>query len=143
MMTNMPKIIRRYSELIQIPTFEERFEYLKLDGTVAEFTFGGSRALNQLLYRCPEWRSVRRKVIIRDYGYDLGHPDHPIGGSIYVHHMNPITIEDIQKRRSHVFDPEFLISVSFETHQAIHYSDNGLIKTDPVTRQPFDTCPWR
>lgn len=139
----MSRGIRTYSELITIKSFEERYEYLRLGGSVGENTFGGSRYLNQLLYQSPEWRKIRRQVILRDNGYDLAHEDRPIASTIYVHHMNPITIDDIKQRRRCVFDPENLISASFDTHEAIHYGDDGLIKKDFVARKPFDTCPWR
>lgn len=139
----MTKYVRTYSELISIKSFEKRYEYLRLTGSVGKETFGGSRYLNQLLYQSPKWRKTRRGIILRDDGYDLAHEDRPINGTIYIHHINPITIDDIKQGRYCVFDPENLISVSFETHQAIHYGDNSLIKKDFVVRKPFDTCPWR
>ena len=123
-------------------SFEQRFNYLKLDGVVAHSTFGGKRYLNQALYQSDEWRSLRLKVILRDDGCDLGHPDHPIHGRILIHHINPITPEDIQSRSPIVFDMDNLISVSFETHNAIHYGDYSLINKDVVERRPFDTAPW-
>lgn len=140
----MKKTIKLYSELITIPTFKERFNYLKLSAAVGDPTFGGHRYLNQMLYRFPEWKRVRREVILRDEGLDLGHPDFPIRGNIYVHHLNPITTDDILERRNCVFDLENLISTSFDTHNAIHYGDERLIEDRvPVERKKNDTCPWR
>lgn len=138
------RIIRTYSELITIPTFEERFQYLKLNGIVGDFTFGGHRQLNQILYKMPEWKKVRREVILRDEGFDLAHEDFPIIGNIYVHHMNPITIDDILERRSCVLDPENLISASLFTHNVIHYGTDEDIKCFIITeRKRNDTNPWR
>lgn len=134
---------KTYSELIKLKTFEERFEYLKLKGIVGEQTFGGSRQLNQVLYASPEWKSFRRQIILRDQGFDLGCEDHLINGVVYIHHINPLTIEDITKRTSNIFNPENVISVSFDTHQAIHYGDKNLLHLDYVERKPNDTCPWR
>lgn len=137
------RTIRTYSELISIPTFQERFKYLQLNGLVGDLTFGGHRQLNQILYQSPEWKRARREVILRDNGFDLAHEDYPISGIIYVHHLNPLNIDDVLARRYCVFDLDNLVSVSFDTHQAIHYGDESLIKKDPVTRKPNDTCPWR
>ena len=134
---------KTYLELMKLPSFEERFEYLKLSGEVGSETFGGHRYLNQWLYKLPEWRSTRREVIIRDNGFDLGHPDFPIGGNIYVHHINPITIEDILERRRCVFDLNNLISTSFDTHNAIHYGIEDIPITTFKERSKYDTCPWR
>lgn len=141
----MKTMIKTYSELIKIETFSDRFEYLKCAGRIGEFTFGGHRQLNQILYRSEQWKKVRDKVIIRDDGMDLAHPDHQIYGSIYIHHINPITIDDILEERENVFDPENLISTSFRTHNAIHFGsdENLLISDKPVTRKPNDTCPWK
>lgn len=108
---------------------------------VGEFTFGGHRELNQILYRSPEWRKIRRQVILRDDGKDLSHPDYPIRGNIYIHHLNPITIEDILERRRNVFDEENLVCASFQTHNGIHYGT--LIPKEPIIRRKNDTCPWR
>lgn len=135
---------KTYSECISLPTFEERFEYLKLKGIVADMTFGGHRHLNQVLYSSPEWRRVRRDVIARDNGCDLAHADRPIFKQIYIHHINPITIEDIEKRSEKIFDMENLICVSFDTHEAIHYGDDKmLVPTKPNERRPNDQAPWK
>lgn len=139
----MTNTIKRYSELIEIPTFEERFEYLKMSGKVGFETFGGHRYLNQTLYKSPEWRRSRREVILRDDGFDLAHEDYPIQGNIYVHHINPITIDDILDRRFWVFDPEYLISTSLNTHNALHYSNEEMIINKFEPRRQGDTCLWR
>lgn len=131
-----------YSEVALLPTFRQRFNYLQLDGIVAHSTFGGRRYLNQAFYRSEEWKRVRREVILRDEGCDLGLPDYPIQGRVLIHHINPITPEDIQRRSPSVFDMDNLIAVSFETHNAIHYGDYSLISKDVVERRPFDTAPW-
>lgn len=136
-------MIKSYSELIKIPTFEERFRYLMLNGRVGELTFNGHRYLNQKLYQCTEWESVRRRVIVRDEGCDLGCAGYPIFGTILVHHINPITIGDIAERRSCVFDLNNLICSSHNTHNAIHYGDEGLLPKDPAVRTKNDTCLWR
>lgn len=136
--------IRTYSELITLPTFEERFEYLKLSGRVGDETFGRDRYLNQLLYqRSEEWKSIRREVILRDNGCDLGCEGYEIYGQIIVHHMNPITIDDVMNLDPKVFDPEFLISTMHRTHNAIHYGNADLLITAPIERRKNDTCPWR
>ena len=135
--------IRTYSELITIPTFKERFEYLRLDGKVGEETFGFDRYLNQSFYKSPEWRSVRDFVIIRDCGCDLAIEGHEIFGKILVHHMNPIRIEDIVNRSEYLLDPEYLICTIKNTHDAIHYGDSNLLITEPIERTKNDTCPWR
>lgn len=133
-----------YSEVIKLKTFEERFNYLKLDGLVGDLKFNGHRYLNQLLYKCPEWAAARRKAIIRDGGLDLGCEDHRISGKVLVHHLNPLTVEDVLERRDCVFDPENLITVSHQTHNAIHYGNDALIfKNKLVERKPNDTCPWK
>lgn len=135
---------RTYTDLIQIPDFMDRFKYLQLNGTVGATTFGGHRSLNQRLYKLPEWRRVRNQVIARDKGCDLAHSDREIKGrAAYIHHINPITIEDILNRDPKVLDPENLITCSFDTHQAIHYGDESLLPHDPVERKPGDTCPWK
>lgn len=138
-------MMRNYSELASLKTFDERFQYLKLSGVVGDITFGGRRYLNQMLYKSREWKDAKRAVILRDEGYDLGIKDdeYLIQGAIYVHHMNPITADDIINRREWVFSPEFLISSSFRTHQAIHYSDENLLPDSLVERCENDTCPWK
>ena len=137
-------IIRTYSELITLPTFEERYRYLRLGGRVGEETFGFRRYLNQVFYRTDEeWLAVRDEVIIRDNGCDLGMPGHDIYGPITVHHMNPITMDDIVNRTKYLLDPEYLISTIDNTHKAIHYGDESLLITMPRERRPNDTCPWR
>ena len=135
-------LIRRYSELRQLNSFEDRYRYLRLAGIVGESTFGFDRCLNQTLYQTSRWKSVRNKVILRDNGCDLGDPDHLIKGHIIVHHMNPITVDDIADGKDWVFDPEFLICVSHGTHNAIHFGDENLLPKGLVERTPFDTCPW-
>lgn len=135
-------MIRNYYELIQFETFLERYNYLKLRGRVAEETFGYDRRLNQLLYRTSEWRRVRDKVIIRDNACDLGIRDREIFDMIVVHHINPITIEDVVEMRPQVFDPKFLITTTANTHRAIHYSDASILTLDPIERKPGDTLLW-
>ena len=137
------KIIRTYSELVTLPTFEERFNYLKLKGQVGKDTFGFDRWLNQIFYRDPEWKSVRDYVIVRDNGCDLGVDGYEINGRILVHHMNPISKEDILERSKYLLDPEFLISTIHNTHNAIHYGDEGLLIKTPIERTKNDTCPWK
>lgn len=134
---------RSYSELMKLKTFEERFDYLKLDGVVAEETFGPSRYLNQTLYRSPEWKRVRDKVLLRDNGGDLGCEDRMIQKHAYIHHLNPITKQQILDRDPALFDLENLITVSYTTHQAIHYGDKSQLVLDPVERSANDTAPWR
>lgn len=135
--------IKTYSELITIPTYEERFDYLRLKGAVGKETFGFDRYLNQTLYNSPEWKRLRRQIIIRDDGCDLACEDYVIHGNIIIHHINPIRIEDVINRSPIVFDPENLICVSHNTHNAIHYGDVNLLSTGPIERTPNDTCPWR
>lgn len=136
-------IIRTYSELITLPTFEERYRYLRLGGRVGEDTFGFDRYLNQIFYTSNEWRDVRDYVIIRDGGCDLGIPDREIFGKILVHHMNPIRQEDILRRSKFLLDPEYLICTIKNTHDAIHYGDESLLILAPTERSKNDTCPWR
>ena len=145
MMKNQRTTIRTYSELIKLQTFEERYEYLKLGGKVGEETFGFDRYLNQILYTSPEWRSLRNYIITRDCGCDLGVPgrDIPEGVKIIIHHMNPITVEDILNRSEFVFNPEYLICTIKITHDAIHYGNSELLYKDPIVRSKNDTCPWR
>ena len=136
--------MKTYSELIILPTFEERFAYLQLTGQVGDLTFGGSRMLNQIFYNTPEWKSIRRQVIIRDGGCDLAIPERSIRGKILIHHLNPLSKEDILERKASLFDLENLICVSYDTHQAIHYGDSRLIvPSKPTERKPNDQCPWR
>ena len=135
---------KSYFELSQYKSFEDRFRYLKLDGIVGDLTFNGHRYLNQLLYKCPEWQSIRRKVIIRDNGFDLGVDGCPISGKILVHHINPITIDDVLNRNKIIFDINNLITVSHETHNAIHYGNDAILgKHTIIERRENDTCPWR
>lgn len=137
-------IIRTYSELITLPTFEERYRYLRIGGKVGEETFGFDRWLNQNFYRRDdEWLAARDYVITRDLGCDLAIPDREIHGIVLVHHMNPITREDIIRRTKFLLDPEYLISTVKNTHDAIHYGDDSLLIKDPIIRTPNDTCPWK
>lgn len=137
--------IRTYSELIMLPTFEERYEYLRIGGKVGEETFGFDRYLNQVLYTSPEWRSLRNHIIVRDNGCDLAIPGHkiPDGVKIFIHHMNPIAVKDILERSEFLLNPEYLICTIKNTHDAIHYGDSELLYKDPIIRFKNDTCPWR
>lgn len=135
--------IKTYSELITLPTFEERYRYLRLQGTVGKDTFGFDRYLNQKFYRSAEWKRIRDQVIIRDNGCDLGIDDRMIHGRILIHHMNPITDKDILNVTDALLNPEFLICVTHETHNAIHYGDENQLVSAPVVRRPNDTCPWK
>lgn len=136
-------IIRTYTELSKLKTFEDRFHYLQLKGIVGESTFGFDRYLNQILYHSPKWKSARDFVIIRDNGCDLGIPGREIHGRILVHHMNPITIDDIERESDFLYDPEYLITTIHNTHNAIHYGDESLLIKAPIERSQYDTCPWR
>lgn len=137
-------MIRTYSELITLPTFEERYRYLKLGGKVGEETFGFDRYLNQVFYSSPEWKTFRRDIIVRDMGCDLGIEDRVIGGNIFIHHINAIALADIHRRNLEVLlNPENVICTSFNTHNAIHYGDESLLTLAPIVRRPNDTCPWR
>lgn len=136
-------MIRRYSELIRLNTFEERLSYLKLNGVVANETFGFDRYLNQQFYKSSEWKKVRQQVIIRDQGCDLGVPGHDIYDQIIVHHMNPISVEDIEHNPEILLDPEYLICVSLDTHNEIHYGIGNNTNSDFVERVPGDTKLWR
>lgn len=138
-------IIRTYSELITLKTFEERFLYLKLDGSIGEDTFGFDRYLNQLFYRSPEWKQVRNFVITRDMGCDLAIPDHEIiNQQILIHHMNPLTKEDIINKSDYLLNPEYLICTTKKTHNAIHYGDERILDPIvPIVRTKNDQCPWR
>ena len=140
----MKKNIRTYSELSKHKTFRERYEYLKLDGTVGEETFGFDRYINQMFYKSEEWKRIRNYVITRDNGCDLGISDRKIVDSvILVHHMNPITKEDIINKNEILLDPEYLITTIKPTHDAIHYGDESLLAEDLVIRSKNDTCPWK
>lgn len=136
-------MIRTFRGLMRLKIFTERYEYLRLDGVVGESTFGYDRYLNQMLYTSKRWRRTRDKIIIRDNGCDLGMENYEIHGKIFVHHMNVITIEDIELDRDIVYDPENLICSSLNTHNAIHYGDSSLLPRLPVKRRKNDTCPWR
>ena len=140
--------MRTYTELIQIPTFEERIEYLRLYGNVGRETFGYDRYLNQMFYRTPEWKRVRRQVILRDKSCDLAHPDHeifPYGHKVVllIHHMNPVTKDDILQHSMDILNPEYLVVVSKQTHDIIHYGYKSSTPLVITERTPFDTCPWR
>ncbi len=139
----MTKIIRTYSELCMLDTFEDRFEYLRLGGVVGQETFGFERYLNQVFYQSREWRTIRDQIILRDNGCDLGVEGYDIVGRIYVHHMNPITPDDIRNRSSFLLEPEFLICTSYDTHEAITFGDASLLIKTPIERTPYDTCPWK
>lgn len=135
--------LRTYSELILLPTFEERFQYLRLKGAVGQNTFGFDRYLNQIFYKSYEWRHIRDEVIARDMGCDLGVVGHDLYGPVLIHHMNPIRPEDIRERSDLLLNPEYLITTSHATHQAIHYGDEKQLIRAPVERKRFDTCPWK
>lgn len=135
--------LRTYSELIQIPTFEGRYNYLKLNGVVSDFTFGGNRYINQAFYNSPEWKRIRNQIIVRDFGCDLAMAGYELDGGIYIHHMNVITLEDLEDGNELCFNPEYLITTSFQTHQAIHYGSSDQLPSLPVERYPGDTCPWK
>lgn len=137
-------MIRTYTELSKLKTFEERFKYLRLDGQVGKETFGFDRIFNQTFYRSVEWRRVRDQVIIRDCGCDLGVPGHEIYGQrILIHHMNPISLEDLERRSEILMNPEYLITTIHNTHQAVHYGDADLLIKLPRERTKNDTCPWK
>lgn len=137
--------MRCYSELVQLHSFEERFKYLSLLGTVGNETFGFDRYLNQKFYKSIEWKHIRNFIIVRDNGCDMGLSDYPIGGKIMIHHMNPVSTEALESSRwDDLLNPEFLISVSMDTHNAIHYGDEKILnKVDVVERTAGDTIPWR
>lgn len=140
----MKSSIKTYSNLIQISSFIERYRYLRLGGKAGEITFGNERYLNQLLYRSPEWKRFRRDIILRDNGCDLGFDGYSIPGRIIIHHINPITIEDVYERSPAIFDEDNVVCVSSRTHNAIHYGDEELLMIDDlVERKPNDTIPWR
>lgn len=134
---------RTYSELLELKTFEERYKYLRCAQTIGDATFGGSRWLNQVLYSSPEWKEVRNDIIIRDKACDLAMDGYEIHGQILIHHLNPVTKEQILRRDKAVFDPENLITTTFKTHQAIHYGDESGLLILSQERKPNDTIPWR
>lgn len=137
--------IKRYSELIRIPTAEERFEYLRTASTVGEATFGYDRYLNQALYTSKEWRKFRREMIMRDNACDMALPDREIPNKsiLVLHHINPLTLEDLEDNSDAIFDPENVVCVSESTHRAIHFGDISLVTLAPIERRPNDTCPWK
>lgn len=136
-------MIRTYTELSQLTSFKERYEYLKLKGNVGEDTFGFDRYLNQIFYRSSEWKRIRNAVIVRDNGCDLGVDGFDIHGSILIHHINPISKDDILSRNETLFNPEYLITTTLQTHNAIHYGDENQLPLLLEDRSPNDTCPWR
>lgn len=135
--------IKTYSELSRLKTFEERYQYLRLNGSVGRETFGFDRYLNQVFYRSKKWKSIRNRVIIRDNGCDLGIEGREINGRILIHHMNPISLDDIVNESDLLLDPEYLICTVHSTHNAIHYGDENLLILDPIVRSKNDTCPWK
>lgn len=135
----MKMIIRKYSDLIKLKTFEERYEYLKIKDRVIQ----ENRYINQLFYKSDEWLSVRNKVIERDNACDLGVDGREINDRVYIHHMNPITKDDIFEKSDFLLNPEYLICVTKTTHEAIHYGNVNLLIRDPIIRTPNDTCPWK
>lgn len=134
---------RIYSELITLPTFEERYRYLQLKGSVGEETFGFDRYINQKFYNSQEWKSIRDYIIVRDQGCDLGIEGYEIHGRIYIHHMNPVLLKDMMYRTEYLTNPEYLITTTHSTHNAIHYGDENLLIKTPIARSKNDTCPWR
>lgn len=136
-------ITRTYSELRRLDTFEDRYDYLALKGAVGDATFGFDRWINQQFYRSSEWKNVRQHVIARDYGRDLGIEGYEIHNKIIIHHMNPMTVEAIEQGVVDILDPEFLISTTHDTHNAIHYGDKSKLARDPIERKPGDTTPWK
>lgn len=137
--------IRTYSELVRLPTFEERFRYLRLNGKVGQDTFGFDRIFNQMFYRSREWKSLRDQIIVRDNGCDLGVEGYeiPDGVGIYIHHMNPISLDDIRDYTDYLMNPEYLITTIHRTHNAIHYGDENSLPKGPIERRKNDTCPWK
>lgn len=134
---------KSYLELATLPTFEERYHYLRLAAVVGEQTFGSERYLNQAFYTSHEWRRIRNVVQIRDEGCDLGIPGREIHGTVYIHHINPITPEDLKFGRPSLLDPDNLITVTHQTHNAIHFGDeNLLVRAEPTVRTPGDTKEW-
>lgn len=142
MTTTTSNLFRKYAELRRLFTFEERFEYLRLGGVVGTTTFGFDRYINQDFYRSRDWRSVRDQVIVRDEGCDLGVEGYEIHGNLLVHHMNPMSADDVVHGEEWILNPDFLITTTQDTHNAIHYGDKSLLKTPFVPRQPNDTKLW-
>lgn len=136
-------MIRTYTELSKLKTFKDRYRYLRLNGAVGQDTFGFDRYLNQGFYKSKEWKNIRDQVIVRDNGCDLGVEGYDIHARIYIHHMNPILPKDIVDQTEFLLNPEYLICVTHNTHNAIHYGDESLLVTEPVVRTPNDTCPWK
>lgn len=136
-------MIKTYSELIKLKTFEERYKYLQLGGAVGKDTFGYDRYLNQQFYKTTEWRRLRDELIVRDNGCDLAMSGYELYGRIYLHHMNPVSKDDVLNRTEYLTNPEYLICTSFNTHNAIHYGDESLLVTVPIERSANDTCPWK
>ena len=134
--------MRTYDELSAIEDYFERYKYLRINQAVGERTFGGDRWLNQRFYQSREWKTVRDEVILRDNGFDIGHPEYPINGRIYIHHMNPMQPFDLKRGNPAALDPKYLVSVSMRTHQAIHYGDDGLLPKPLIARLPGDTVLW-
>ena len=135
--------MKTYTEMLSFDSFKDRFEYLKLSGRVGEDTFGFDRYLNQAFYRSYEWKKIRREIILRDLSCDLAHSDYEILGPVYIHHINPITKQDVLDRAPILFDFNNLVCVSYDTHQALHYGDESLLCQELVIRRPNDTCLWR
>lgn len=135
--------MRTFKELDRCKTFEERYEYLRLKGEVGQDTFGFDRYINQMFYKSAEWKRVRDQVIVRDNGCDMGDDEHPIMGRIIIHHMNPICKEDFNTNPDFLLNPDYLVCVSHNTHNAIHYGSINLLPREPIERKPNDTCPWR
>jgi len=142
MNSTMATKIRTYSEMIRFDMFEDRFEYLKLEGVVGRSTFGFDREVNQRFYRSREWKSIRDFVIVRDNGCDLGVPGYEIHTNLLIHHVNPISIDDLVGGLHWILDPEYLVTTSHDTHNAIHYGDSSLLPKQWVPRQPGDTKLW-
>ena len=144
MVMKMTSIIRTYSELIKLETFEERFRYLELSGTVGAETFGFDRYLNQNFYTSDEWKRLRNQIIIRDNGCDLGVSGYDIHTVILIHHMNPISVKDVLTHNDLLINPEYLITTRLSTHNGIHYGDDSILQSySVIERRPGDTCPWR
>lgn len=137
------KTIRTYKELIRLKTFIERYNYLRLNEKVGVSTFGFDRYLNQLLYSSKEWKRIRDEVIIRDMGCDLAIEGLDIFDKITIHHMNPITIDDVKLKRDYILNPEFLITTSYTTHSAIHFGSEAILRKPLIERRVNDTCPWK